>query len=95
MRSELATAHGRFGLGARPGDLDRDVDAHALLAAQVGRDTGDAAFAGLPTSADYLHEEAAAIAMARQPGPTSPAALRAGSPADATTDSPAATAPPR
>ncbi|GAB6195718.1 DUF1800 domain-containing protein [Lysobacter xanthus] len=63
--SRLATAHQRFGLGARPGDLDRGGDAGSLLERQLQGDAGTAAFASLPPSRVYLHEEAVALAAAR------------------------------
>ena len=65
MSPELATAHNRFGIGARPGDLDHDVDARAWLVHQLRGDAGAAAFAQMPPSTVYLHEEAVALAQAR------------------------------
>ena len=65
MSRELATAHNRFGLGARPGDLDRADDARTVLIRQLAGDAGAGSFASLPPSTAYLHEEAAALAEAR------------------------------
>lgn len=72
----LCTAHNRFGLGARAGDPGRGVDPRALLEQQLHGDGGLAAFASLPPSTVYLHEEARVLAQARQ-------ARRAGAQADA------------
>ncbi|AXK71539.1 DUF1800 domain-containing protein [Lysobacter sp. TY2-98] len=63
---KLASAYNRFGLGARPGDLDHATDPHAVLARQLSGDVGANAFSGLPASTDYLHREAVALAAARQ-----------------------------
>jgi uncharacterized protein (DUF1800 family) len=65
--ARLASAHNRFGLGARPGDLERDDDARAWLMRQVDSTNGAAsAFDTLPTSAAYLHQEAVALDLRRQ-----------------------------
>lgn len=66
MSPDLATAHNRFGLGARPGDFDRADDPHALLVRQLAGNAMPASFATLPTSAVYLHQEAVTLADARQ-----------------------------
>ncbi|HET6913671.1 MAG TPA: DUF1800 domain-containing protein [Rhodanobacteraceae bacterium] len=53
-----AAAVNRFGLGARPGDLQNVRDAHGWLEAQIdsGAD-GAQLFAALPSSLDYLKRE--------------------------------------
>ncbi|MBS0463466.1 MAG: DUF1800 domain-containing protein [Proteobacteria bacterium] len=58
--SEAASAANRFGLGARPGTLDALGDPRAALAKEVRAfDSDDGAFAGLPSSAQYLRDEIA------------------------------------
>ncbi|WP_133499674.1 DUF1800 domain-containing protein [Cognatilysobacter terrigena] len=63
---KLASALNRFGLGARPGDPDRRDDPHTLLTRQMTGDAGTSAFASLPSSAEYVHREAALLASLRQ-----------------------------
>ncbi|WP_133479503.1 DUF1800 domain-containing protein [Cognatilysobacter segetis] len=58
--ARLASAHNRFGLGARPGDLDRADEPRALLMRQLAAASPPPAFAALPRSTDYLHREAVA-----------------------------------
>ncbi|TZF87111.1 DUF1800 domain-containing protein [Cognatilysobacter lacus] len=74
----LASAYNRFGLGARPGDLARSDDPQALLVRQLSSGGDGAAFAGLPTSASYVHQEAVALEerrrMKRQQEDTQPMA---------------------
>lgn len=55
-----ASAANRFGLGARPGTLDRidDPRGHLLAQLRAPANATAAAFAGLPSSADYLTREA-------------------------------------
>jgi uncharacterized protein (DUF1800 family) len=57
--NDVTAAVNRFGLGAKPGELAGIHDPRGWLNAQVARgpDAGDA-FAGLPSSLDYLREEA-------------------------------------
>ncbi|HEX7369905.1 MAG TPA: DUF1800 domain-containing protein [Rhodanobacteraceae bacterium] len=57
--NDVTAAVNRFGLGAKPGELAGVRDPRAWLGAQVARgaDIGNA-FAGLPSSLDYLREEA-------------------------------------
>jgi uncharacterized protein (DUF1800 family) len=59
-RGSAATAAvNRFGLGARPGELEQAHDARGWLSAQITRGTDTTAlFAALPTSLDYLRETA-------------------------------------
>lgn len=52
----LATALNRFGLGARPGDMQRSDDPRAWLLGQL-RASPIPAFAGFPDSLAYLQEE--------------------------------------
>lgn len=62
-----SAAVNRFGLGAKPGELASVREPRAWLEAQIARgsDAGDA-FAGLPTSLDYLRQQAALQATRRQ-----------------------------
>jgi uncharacterized protein (DUF1800 family) len=57
--SDVTAAVNRFGLGAKPGELASVRDPREWLNAQIARgsDAGNA-FAGLPSSLDYLREEA-------------------------------------
>lgn len=59
MHNEVTAAVNRFGLGARPGERAGVGDPRAWLDAQLARgpDGGDL-FAGLPSSLDYLRDEA-------------------------------------
>lgn len=84
----LATAHNRFGLGARPGDLDRADDPRALLLRQLDGDAGASAFAALPPSTVYLHEEARALADAREARRAAAANTSAADAAPAMADAP-------
>jgi uncharacterized protein (DUF1800 family) len=57
--NDVTAAVNRFGLGARPGELASVRDPRDWLMAQLARGADDGkAFAGLPSSLDYLHEEA-------------------------------------
>jgi uncharacterized protein (DUF1800 family) len=59
--AHIASAFNRFGLGARPGDLDRGIDPHAYLLRQpVTAPAVPSAFEDLPPSSVYLHREAVA-----------------------------------
>ncbi|HVC00732.1 MAG TPA: DUF1800 domain-containing protein [Steroidobacteraceae bacterium] len=54
-----ASAVNRFGLGARPGDLERIGDPQTWLLAQIDHPADGAVWlAGLPSSVDYLRREA-------------------------------------
>jgi uncharacterized protein (DUF1800 family) len=65
--TRLASAYNRFGLGARPGDLDRAEDPRALLLRQVDAAyTPTPALAALPGSNVYLHQEAVAREQRRR-----------------------------
>ncbi|MGY3265178.1 DUF1800 domain-containing protein [Lysobacter sp. HA35] len=66
QQRRLASTHNRFGLGARPGDLHRADDPHALLVRQLTGNAGANDFGALPSSRDYLHLEATVLANARQ-----------------------------
>jgi uncharacterized protein (DUF1800 family) len=58
VASNSISAVNRFGLGARPGDLQRVHDARGWLLAQISAGVGGAeAFASLPHSLDYLKRE--------------------------------------
>ena len=60
-RDRAASAANRFGLGARPGDLQAiGGDPRGWLLAQLQGDGGMDAFASLPSSRHYLHQEAQA-----------------------------------
>jgi uncharacterized protein (DUF1800 family) len=62
-----ASAANRFGLGARPGDLDRIGDAADWLLAQTRQQpAGTEAFEGLPSSVDYLQREAEVARQRRE-----------------------------
>lgn len=57
----------RFGLGARPGDIERLTDPRGWLVQQTsGTASNNAAFVGLPDSLAYLQREAQLIATRRQ-----------------------------
>ena len=61
------SAANRFGLGARPGELQRiDPDPRGWLLAQLGPAPAPAALAGLPSSADYLGQYRRLQQMRRQ-----------------------------
>ncbi|MBS0383038.1 MAG: DUF1800 domain-containing protein [Proteobacteria bacterium] len=68
MPGNAATAAvNRFGLGAKPGELAGVHDPRGWLEAQITRGPDGASFfAGLPTSLDYLREEAALQATRRE-----------------------------
>lgn len=57
MSASKATAANRFGLGARPGELDRAGDGRQILLAQLRAPPSLAAFADLPGSAETLRRE--------------------------------------
>ncbi|MGH8191486.1 MAG: DUF1800 domain-containing protein [Rhodanobacteraceae bacterium] len=80
--SAATAAVNRFGLGAKPGELAGAHDPRGWLDAQIARGPdGSESFAGLPTSLDYLREEAALQATRRdfkQGGRGRPAFLTAG-----------------
>lgn len=64
---EAGTAANRFGLGARPGELQRiDPDPRGWLRAQLGPAAAPAAFAGLPASAEYLGQYRRLLQQRRQ-----------------------------
>ena len=63
---EAASAVNRFGLGAMPGEIAGVRDPRAWLKAQLGPDAADAAFGGLPSSAELIGREAAARRERRQ-----------------------------
>lgn len=54
---EAASAVNRFGLGAKPGELDSVRDPRGWLFGQLGTRVQPAAFAGLPDSLTYLQRE--------------------------------------
>ncbi|MGH8183882.1 MAG: DUF1800 domain-containing protein [Rhodanobacteraceae bacterium] len=57
--NDITAAVNRFGLGARPGELAGVHDPRGWLGAQLARGSDDGnVFAGLPSSLDYLREEA-------------------------------------
>jgi uncharacterized protein (DUF1800 family) len=59
--AHIASAFNRFGLGARPGDLDRSIDPRgSLLRQPVTASAAPALFDELPPSTSYLHREAVA-----------------------------------
>ncbi|MGH8234072.1 MAG: DUF1800 domain-containing protein [Rhodanobacteraceae bacterium] len=63
----VTAAINRFGLGAKPGELAGVRDPREWLNAQIARGPdGGSLFAGLPTSLDYLREEAALQATRRE-----------------------------
>lgn len=65
--SEVTAAVNRFGLGAKPGELASVHDPRQWLLAQVARGPdGAEAFAGLPTSLDYLRQMAQLLATRRE-----------------------------
>lgn len=68
MSGNTATAAvNRFGLGAKPGELASVGDPRDWLNRQIARGPDDGnLFAGLPTSLDYLREEAALQATRRE-----------------------------
>ena len=56
--ADAASAANRFGLGAKPGAIDAMHDPRGALAQQIDAPaSNNAAFAGLPSSADYLAAE--------------------------------------
>jgi uncharacterized protein (DUF1800 family) len=57
--NDVTAAVNRFGLGAKPGELENIRDPRGWLIAQLARGAdGDSAFADLPASLDYLRAEA-------------------------------------
>lgn len=64
-RADSSSAVNRFGLGARPGETAQAGDARGWLTAQLRR-TEPTALQGLPTSIDYLRQEAAYLQQRRQ-----------------------------
>lgn len=57
MSASKATAANRFGLGARPGELERGGDGREILLAQLRRPPPLDAFAGLPGSVETMRLE--------------------------------------
>lgn len=65
MSASKATAANRFGLGARPGELERSGDGREILLAQLARPPAQAEFQGLPSSAATMLREHAQLAASR------------------------------
>lgn len=64
--NDITAAINRFGLGAKPGEMASVQDPRAWLNAQVAHGAEDGnAFAELPSSLDYLREEARLLATRR------------------------------
>ncbi|MGH8082168.1 MAG: DUF1800 family protein, partial [Lysobacter sp.] len=57
MTVSKATAANRFGLGARPGEIDRGGDGREVLLAQLRQPVSLAEFDGLPSSATTMRSE--------------------------------------
>lgn len=65
--NDVTAAVNRFGLGARPGELAGIHDPREWLMSQLARGAdGGSAFAGLPSSLDYLREEARLLMTRRE-----------------------------
>jgi len=65
MSASKATAANRFGLGARPGELERSGDGREILLAQLARAPAQTEFQGLPGSAATMLREHAQLAASR------------------------------
>ena len=57
MSASKITAANRFGLGARPGEIDGDGDGREILLAQLQRPLAASEFDGLPSSAATMRNE--------------------------------------
>ncbi|MEH6416017.1 DUF1800 domain-containing protein [Pseudomonas sp. CGJS7] len=57
MSASKATAANRFGLGARPGEIDRGGDGREVLLAQLRQPASSVEFEGLPDSAATMRSE--------------------------------------
>ncbi|WP_363797718.1 DUF1800 domain-containing protein [Lysobacter firmicutimachus] len=66
MSASKATAANRFGLGARPGELERSGDGREILLAQLARSPAHSEFQGLPSSAATMLLEHKQLAASRE-----------------------------